>query len=269
MLSRKIAGKINSAGSQKAGGFAQWSRELEASSGEVCAMRCLAHNRVLRSLHTSNTMNHISAHPMTIRRTNRRGGAAMLFARNFLRHPRMLGSIVPSSRFLVRRLLAQIDWSRARVIVEYGPGIGVVTRQILRNMRPDATLIVIEMNPEFVEFLSSAIVDERLKVVEGSADNVVEILRSCGHLTADYIVSGIPFSTMPSEVRERTLHDTNAALAPGGVFVVFQFSTRVLRDLRRIFRDVRRRFEFLNVLPAHLFICRAAQPYPVEPQGSL
>jgi phospholipid N-methyltransferase len=196
---------------------------------------------------------------MTVRSTKKPHGAALLFARNFFRHPKMLGSIVPSSRFLVRRLLAPIDWSQARVIVEYGPGIGVVTWQILRNMRPDATLIVIETNPEFVAFLRSAIADVRLKVVEGSADKVVEILRDSGYARADYIISGIPFSTMAPEVRERTLRDTYLALAPGGAFLVFQFSTRVLRDLRRIFRDVRRRFEFLNVLPAHLFICRSAQ----------
>ena len=196
---------------------------------------------------------------MKVRNSKKPGGAALLFARNFLRHPRMLGSIVPSSRFLVRRLLAPIDWSQARVIVEYGPGVGVVTSQILRNMRPDATLIAIETNPQFVAFLRSSIDDARLKVVEESAEKIIEILRDSGYAGANYIVSGIPFSTMAPDVRERTLRYTNMALAPGGAFLVFQFSTRVLRDLRRIFRDVRRRFEFLNVLPAHLFICHAAR----------
>lgn len=205
------------------------------------------------------TMHDHDARAMKVRDSKRPGGAALLFARNFLRHPKMLGSIVPSSRFLVRRLLAPIDWTQARVIVEYGPGVGVVTWQILRKMRPDAALIVIETNPEFVTFLRSAIADPRLKVVEGSADKVVEILQDSGYTKADYIISGIPFSTMAPDVRERTLRYTHLALAPGGVFLVFQFSTRVLRDLRRNFRDVRRRFEFLNVLPAHLFICRAAQ----------
>ena len=205
------------------------------------------------------TTQDVNARAMKVQDLKEPGGAALLFARNFLRHPVMLGSIVPSSRFLIRRLLAPIDWSQARVIVEYGPGVGVVTRQILRNMRPDAALIVIETNPEFVAFLRSAIADVRLKVVEGPADEVIEILRESGHTKADYIISGIPFSTMAPDVRERTLRDTYLALAPGGAFLVFQFSTRVLRDLRRIFRDVRRRFEFLNVLPAHLFICRAAQ----------
>jgi phospholipid N-methyltransferase len=205
------------------------------------------------------TTHDVNARAMKHLNSNKPGAAALLFARNFLRHPVMLGSIVPSSRFLIRRLLAPIDWPQAGVIVEYGPGVGVVTRQILRNMRPDAALIVIETNPEFVAFLRSAIADARLKVVQGSAENVVEILRESGYTGANYIVSGIPFSTMAPDVRERTLRDTYLALEPGGTFLVFQFSTRVLPDLRRIFRDVRRRFEFLNVLPAHLFICRAAQ----------
>src|SRR5687767_10748196 len=76
-------------------------------------------------------------------------GARLLFARTFFRNPRMLGSIVPSSRFLIRKLLRPIDWSRARVIVEYGPGVGTITREALRRMRPDATLIAIETNDEF------------------------------------------------------------------------------------------------------------------------
>ena len=70
----------------------------------------------------------------------------LLFASNFLRHPNMLGSIVPSSRFLVDQVLELIDWGRARVIVEYGPGVGAFTREILRRMRSDARLVAIETN---------------------------------------------------------------------------------------------------------------------------
>src|ERR1700676_4028320 len=105
------------------------------------------------------TTHDVNARAMKVQNSKKRGCGALCFSRNFLRHPVMLGSIVPSSRFLIRRLLAPIDWSQARVIVEYGPGVGVVTRQILRNMRSDAAVIVIEMNPEFVAFLRSAIAD--------------------------------------------------------------------------------------------------------------
>lgn len=184
-----------------------------------------------------------------------RTGDALLFARNFFRHPRMLGSIIPSSRFLVNELLRPIDWEQARVIVEYGPGVGVITAEILRRMRSDAVLIVIELNPDFVTHLRSSFPDERLKVVEGSAEAVGEILERFGRGKANYIISGIPFSTIPATVRERILRNTSTALAPGGAFLVFQFSTRVLEDLQRIFHYVRRKFEPFNVLPAHLFFC--------------
>jgi phospholipid N-methyltransferase len=185
-----------------------------------------------------------------------RARSGLLFASNFFRHPRMLGSIVPSSRFLIRQLLEPVDWSQARVIVEYGPGVGVITSEVLRRMRPDAMLIAIETNPAFVSFLRSAIQDERLHVVEASAEAVDEILRRYGQSNASYVISGIPFSTIPAPVRENILLKTCEVLKPGGSFLVYQFSSRVLEDLQRIFRYVRRKFEPLNVLPAHLFFCQ-------------
>jgi phospholipid N-methyltransferase len=183
-------------------------------------------------------------------------GDVILFARNFFRHPRMLGSIVPSSRFLIKQLLEPINWGRARVIVEYGPGVGGITAEVLRHMRADATLVAIEMNPDFVRYLGEAITDRRLRVVQGSAAEVDDILRRFGFLRADYIISGIPFSTIPAPVREQILRKTHDVLEPGGAFLVYQFSTRVLQDLKRVFGYVGRRFQPLNVLPAHLFICQ-------------
>jgi phospholipid N-methyltransferase len=186
-----------------------------------------------------------------------RGGNALLFTRNFFRHPRMLGSIVPSSRFLIKQLLEPIDWTRARVIVEYGPGVGSITTEVLDRMHADAILIAIETNPDFVSYLRNTFTDPRLHVVEASAVAVDEILRRFGRQRANYIISGIPFSTIPAPVRERILRKTRTVLEPGGAFLVYQFSTRVLQDLKRIFGYVGRKFEPLNVLPAHLFFCQA------------
>lgn len=168
----------------------------------------------------------------------------------------MLGSIVPSSRFLIKQLLEPINWGRARVIVEYGPGVGTITAEVLRQLRADGTLIAIETNPDFVRHLSGSIHDQRLQVVHGSAAEVDEILRRFGFTRADYIISGIPFSTIPAPVREQILRKTCDVLEPGGAFLVYQFSTRVLQDLKRIFGYVGRKFQPLNVLPAHLFICQ-------------
>jgi hypothetical protein len=109
---------------------------------------------------------------------------------------------------------------------------------------------------DFVRHLRETISDQRLRVVEGSAAQVDEILRRVGFLGADYIISGIPFSTIDAPLREQILRKTHDVLEPGGAFLVYQFSTRVLQDLRRVFGYVGRKFQPWNVLPAHLFICQ-------------
>jgi phospholipid N-methyltransferase len=179
-----------------------------------------------------------------------------LFAKNFVRYPKMLGSAIPSSRFLIRRLLEEVDFDRARLIVEYGPGIGSFTHEILRRMRPDALLVVVETNPDFVTFLRETYSDRRLCVVHGSAAAIEKILRGLSLGAADYVVSGIPFSMLPAAVRRRVLRATSRVLQPHGAFLLFQFSPKVLPDLRQEFRRVRRGFEPRNIPPALLYFCR-------------
>jgi phospholipid N-methyltransferase len=178
-----------------------------------------------------------------------------LFASNFLRHPYMLGSIIPSSRFLVNQVLKPIDWQRARVIVEYGPGVGSFTAEILRRMHAEARLVAIETNRDFVRFLREQFDEARLHVVHDSAAAVQTILARLGLPAADYIISGIPLGSMPEPLRADIVGKSRAALAPGGAFLVYQFTARVLPALRRTFGDVRRGFELYNLPPAQLFVC--------------
>ncbi|MEP7245010.1 MAG: rRNA adenine N-6-methyltransferase family protein [Gammaproteobacteria bacterium] len=179
----------------------------------------------------------------------------LLFAGNFLRHPHMLGSIIPSSRFLVNQMLEPIDWVRARVIVEYGPGVGTFTGEILKRMHRDAHLVVIETNRDFVRFLKASFQDPRLHVEHGSAADVQQILQRLGLPPAGYIISGIPLGSMPEPVRADIVGKSRDALEPGGEFLVYQFTSRVLPVLQRTFRSVRRSVERRNLPPAKLFVC--------------
>jgi phospholipid N-methyltransferase len=179
----------------------------------------------------------------------------LLFALNFFRHPFMLGSIWPSSRYLVDEVLRPVDWERARVIVEYGPGVGTITTEILRRMRPDAHLVAIETNETFVKFLRSSCADSRLHVANESAADVASILERLNLPPAQYVVSGIPLGSMPEAIRTDIVAKTRAALAPGGQFLVYQFTSRVLPVLQRTFEEVSRSMEKRNIPPAHLFVC--------------
>jgi phospholipid N-methyltransferase len=185
-----------------------------------------------------------------------RGEETLLFAKNFLQHPRMLGSLIPSSRFLVDRLLGKIDWKRARTIVEYGPGVGTITGRILERMSPHARLVVFEMNEDFVHYLKRSFPDKRLDVVHGSAERVQKELERLKLDGADYIISGIPFTTMPEPLRENIMRESRRALKPGGSVLVYQFTRAVLPYLRSHFEHIDQEFEPRNILPARLFYCR-------------
>jgi phospholipid N-methyltransferase len=168
----------------------------------------------------------------------------------------MLGSLIPSSRFLVNHVLAEVDWKRARVFLEYGPGVGTFTTEILRRMHPDAVLIALETNTDFVRFLRGRFRDDRLHVIHGSAADAAAALAELKLARADYVISGIPYTTMPPELRESILRTTHAVLDPNGAFLVYQFTRAVLPHLQQVFDSVSQDFEPLNVMPARLFYCR-------------
>ena len=180
----------------------------------------------------------------------------VLFSRNFIKHPRMLGSLIPSSRFLVNRLLDQVDWARADTVVEYGPGVGTFTEASLRRLKPGGRVVAIDTNRDFARYLSNTLRDDRLHVVEGSAANAQESLRERGLGRADYVISGIPYSTMDPALRERILKTTHDVLQPDGSFLVYQFTRAVLPYLRQVFPQVDQEFEPRNIMPARLFYCR-------------
>ncbi len=179
----------------------------------------------------------------------------LLFAKTFLKHPVMLGSAIPSSHYLTENLLSRVDWEQARIVVEYGPGVGTLTWPMLRRMRADAQLIAIERSAEFAEYLHRANVDPRLVVVHGSAEDVVEVLQGFGLDCADCIFSGIPYSTMPVELRQKILSQSCRVLREDGCFLVYQFTGAVLPHLRQVFGRVRQDFELRNILPARIFHC--------------
>ena len=179
-----------------------------------------------------------------------------LFSRNFIKHPRMLGSLIPSSRFLVKRLLDQVDWTRANTVVEYGPGVGTFTGEILRRLPAGGTVVAIDTNRDFARYLSKTLRDDRLHVIEGSAADAQETLVERGLGKADYVISGIPYSTMDPGIRERILQTTHDVLQPDGAFLVYQFTRAVLPYLRQVFPQVQVEFEPRNIMPARLFYCR-------------
>lgn len=182
-----------------------------------------------------------------------RSGPWGVFVEGFIRHPRMVGSIIPSSRFTIRRMLAPVRWDECRLFVEYGPGVGTFCRPVLSRMRRDARLIVIDTNPLYIDYLNATITDGRFTAVLGSAADVEAIIAAHGHDKADYILSGLPFSTLPDGVGPAIAAATHRALRKGGAFLVYQFTPAARHFMRRHFARIDSGFEWLNIMPCFLY----------------
>ena len=179
-----------------------------------------------------------------------------LFFKGFVKHPGMVGSIIPSSSALVNKVLAPVDWGRVKLFVEYGPGVGTFTLPILDRLPANAELIAIDLNPDFTDFLRREVRDPRLRVVRGSAADVRRIVADLGHAKADYVLSGLPFSTLPEGVGDQIAAETAAVLAPDGAFLVYQVSGKVAEFLGPHFPRIDRGFEWRNIPPMKLFWAR-------------
>lgn len=188
-----------------------------------------------------------------MRRIMRKLGPWGVFLEGFLEHPVMVGSIIPSSRATITKMLAPVKWDECKLFVEYGPGVGTFCRPVLERLRRDGQLIVIDTNPLFIDYLRATISDSRFIAVLGSAADVEDIVLAHGHDHADYVLSGLPFSTLPGGVGPAIAEATHRVLRPGGAFLVYQFTAKARDFMARHFAHIDAGFEFWNVLPCKLY----------------
>jgi phosphatidylethanolamine/phosphatidyl-N-methylethanolamine N-methyltransferase len=194
--------------------------------------------------------------------SKRGGGLArarevVTFAEAFLRHPQSVGTMIPSSWLVERRLVEWGDVKSARLVVELGPGTGGTTRALLSAMRPDSTLLCIERHPGFAAALRD-LDDPRLVVHLGSADGLIDALAAHGLGAADLVVSGVPFSTMPISTATRTMEGIHSALSSDGCFLAYQIRNTVAEVARPLFGAPDVTSVLLNVPPLRIFRWRAS-----------
>ncbi len=141
-----------------------------------------------------------------------------------------VASIVPSSRTLVNKVSGKIDFAKAGVIAEFGPGEGVHTREIVKRMGPDATLLLFELDAELAEFLAQQFRnDKRIIVLNKSAAELPNELARLGLPHCDYVVSGIPFSILDKDIKKQLLRNTFDALKPEphAAFIIYQVTNEL------------------------------------------
>jgi len=176
--------------------------------------------------------------------------SSLLFKR-FLARPLQVAYILPSSKALIRRVMSKLDFSQPRTIVEFGPGEGCHTREIVRLMHPDSRLLLFELDDELAAHLKEQFAGEpRVEVLHTDAANLKAELRSRNIEFCDYVVSGIPFSILEINKKRSILDAVYESLAPNSTsaFVIYQ-CTNELKQHATMFPRTQSEYFIQNIPP--------------------
>jgi len=180
----------------------------------------------------------------------------LVFFSNFLKNPAEVAAISPSSKYVISKIIKNIDFSNAECIVEYGPGIGTITKPVLENLAPDAKLICLESNAKFCSFLTKDIKDPRLIVINDTAQNLDLHIKRLNITNVDYVLSGIPFSLIKTENKKDIIKKTKDSLRGGGKFIVYQqYNWHLKKYLSIYFKKISTDAEIRNIPPTLIFAC--------------
>jgi len=198
----------------------------------------------------------------------------IIFLRQFLARPKEVASVIPSSTGLVRRLLADYDFAHARLVVEYGPGTGAITKQILIHLPETCSYVGAEPNAVFRDLLTKDILrhqgdqtsnEKKLgmrTLIADYAQNISQkVLKEFGQ--ADLVVSGLPCSIIPLDVLRDLFASTHKLLRDGGEMRMFVYThtlimpkmSQMMQLLSAQFKEVFTDIEWSNFPPATVIRC--------------
>lgn len=180
---------------------------------------------------------------------------SIAFLKETFRNFRDTGSFARSSPALCREMVRHIDFRTAHTIVELGPGDGVITEYILREMRPDAILLTFEVSDGFCKILRERFDDPRLHIIHDSAEHLHHHLYERQLKQVDAVISAIPFLNLPESLMQRIIHQCLAHLRIGARFVQFHYSPHPVSRYRNIFGNARMHFIPINFPPAFVIVC--------------
>jgi ornithine lipid N-methyltransferase len=184
-----------------------------------------------------------------------------LFLGKFLRHGTKIASLAPSSPWLSRATVGNVDWAGAGVVVELGAGTGPITRVIAEKARPETKVVVLERDEDFARLLRERFADlPNFDVIEGDVRDLSAMLADRGIGRVDHVISGLPVPSFPKELQQSLFRVVRDVLEPAGTYNQITEIPWVYQGLyRKFFDDVRFVFEPRNFPPAGAYYCRGAK----------
>ena len=180
---------------------------------------------------------------------------AFLLLSNFIKKPKEVGAIAPSSKFLTKEIMNHINFKTSNNIVELGPGLGTFTKAILKKSSPETRLFCFEINDKFCDYLEKNIIDDRLIIINDGAEKISKNIKKLKIKGVDYVISGLPFLNFSNLKKREILQEIRNSLHYKGKFVLFQYTNGLSNLLDSYFSKVDRIFVPLNMPPAFVYVC--------------
>ena len=172
-----------------------------------------------------------------------------------------IASIAPSSRWLSRTTVRNIDWDRVNVVLELGAGTGPITRVMVERARAECRIVVVERDRDFVRLLQERFGDRsNVEVVEGDVRDLTSILEDHGVDHVDHVVSGLPVPSFSEDLQHALFRQVRSILHPEGTFnQITELAWVYWRFYRQFFERVDFVFEPRNLPPAGAYFCQGAK----------
>lgn len=162
------------------------------------------------------------------------------------------GAVTFSSKTLVKKMLTHVDFTGAKLIIELGGGDGSITKGIVEKLGPDSELLVFEISKSFCSSMEKQFPQKNVRIINDSAENIGEYLEG---RKADYVLSSLPFSFIPQEVKDEILSQSKSALTQSGFFIQICYSYLLKNLFKKHFGSVNTSFTLKNLPPAFVMVC--------------
>ncbi|UPK41419.1 class I SAM-dependent methyltransferase [Paenibacillus pabuli] len=176
-----------------------------------------------------------------------------LFLQGFLKNPKRVGSVLPSSKFLANKIVQSVQWDEVKTIAELGPGTGVITRLMRAELPKSATVFLFERDPKMRSNLKKTYPEF---LFHSNASYLLKRIHQEQIHQLDCIISGLPFFNFSREMRQNILSQIHTALRPGGTLVLYQHSLHMKKQLTELFDIDKIEFVPLSFPPVFVYICR-------------
>ena len=181
------------------------------------------------------------------------------FFKESLKNLKEVGTIFPSSKFVVEKMVAPIIFDKKLTILELGSGSGVITKELLEKMSCDSQLICFETNKKFYQELKK-INDKKMVLINKSAEKMKLYLDEFEIEKVNYIVSSVPLVSLPKEIANKILSVSVEILGTSGKLIQLQYTKLLDKKLKSYYNQIDIQFTPKYYLPAFIYTCHNQKP---------